>query len=170
MPTSVILIISDWMLHCRGSQAHAWVVRFSFLSVPFDCISRDQSSLRLCWQRQAFQGSPHLCMTQGLWNGNTFDRWMVSPPSLTQPSPVLPPLPSPAQRDGAGAATDAGEDEPRCGTGPGHHRASGAMNCRFIPASQVLSGAVHLLLKEKKDFGPAWSCSVRFNSLCWWCD
>lgn len=68
------------------------------------------------------------------------------PPPLP---PVLPPVRSPAQR------ASAGEDRPCCGTGLGHHAASSAMNCRFIPPSQLLQGGVQLRLKEKKDSGPA---------------
>lgn len=52
-------------------------------------------------------------------------------------------MPSPAQCAGAG------EDEPRSGMGLGHRTASSAMNCRFIPPSQLLQSGVQLRLKER---------------------
>lgn len=62
------------------------------------------------------------------------------------PRPSLSPLSSCA---GAGAR----EDWPCCGWG-----ASGAVNCRFVPPSQLHNfckgRGVQLHLKEKKDFGP----------------
>lgn len=81
------------MLYCWGSQAYAWVVRFSFLSISFDCISRDWFTLQLCWQWHAFQGSPPICMIQWLWNGSNclIKSVLCIVQTLLVPSPAILP-------------------------------------------------------------------------------
>lgn len=113
-----------------------------FCQFPFDCISQDQSSLRLCWQQQAFQGNSPFCVTWGLWHGNTFARWI-----FTQRSPILCPVSSPAQSAGAG------EDELGCGMGLGQ--------CKEIQVySFSLSSSAGRSSSAFKGEEGTWSCVV----------
>lgn len=113
-----------------------------FSQFPFDCISQDQSSLRPCWQQQAFQGNPPFCVTRGLWPRNTFARWI-----FTQPSPILCPVLSPARSAGAG------EDEPGCGMGLGQCKGM------RIYSSSLTSSAGRSPSAFKGEEG-TWSCVV----------
>ena len=145
------------MLHCWGTQALAWVVRFSFLSILFDRIGQDQFALRLCWQWQVFQGSPPLCITQGLWNENTLDRWTVSPPASHSHLPSCLHCQASAACQCWGGLTTLWNGD---ASGTWHSK-----QCRFIAPSKLLQGWVQLHLKERKDFSLVWSWPVRFNLL-----
>lgn len=150
MPTSEILITSDWMLYWWVARHMLVLPSPVFFQFPFGCISQGQSPLRLCWQQQAFQGNSPFCVTWELWHGNTFARWI-----FTQPSPILCPVLSPAQR----------EDELRCGMGLALYKEIQIYSFS-LPSS---AEGVNLLLKEKKGPGPAWLWFARLHSLQWWC-